>query len=100
MPRLLLLACLAWAAAPPAARALTIYGIEPSGEDGALTVVDGIPYRTVGGPVGGDWELMLTGKTTINVFRPKRYEGMYLAYDPTGKKDGVFLVAKKGKGTE
>jgi hypothetical protein len=83
--------------APPAARALTIYGIEPSGEDGALTVVGGIPYRTVGGPAvggpaGGDWMLLRrTGKTTIKVFRPERYEGMYLAYDPTGKKDGVFL---------
>src|SRR5687767_2508917 len=101
MPRLFLLGCLAWAATPLAGRALEIYGIKPSGKDGELTVVGGVPYRAVGGPAGGDWELMrATGKTTIRVFRPKDSKGMYLAYDPTGKKGGVFLVDKEGKGTE
>src|SRR5262245_47721028 len=99
MRRILLLGCLAWAAAAPAGRA-DVFGISPTGADGALTVVDGAPVRAVGGPGGGDWVLLRrTGQTTIKVVGPVRYKGMYLAYDPTGKRDGVFLVAKKGKGT-
>jgi hypothetical protein len=47
----------------------------------------------IGLPWGGEWY--------IDGTRIKRVKGgQYLAYDPSGKDRGVFLVGKPGKGTD
>jgi hypothetical protein len=92
---------LSLAALAPAAAAANIHSIG-FGDTGALGVVGGDVRVVSSEPEFYDWELNVITETprTIRVLRPENWSGWYLAYDPEGKDNGVFLARKSGPGTQ